>query len=133
MAWQSNALLGHPLADCVAERGSVGHSDTASRKVLGHSPASRGQWQGRALVSARARREGNGRLLRAEEVANLLAVPKSWVYREVRADRLPHMRLGRHLRFAEPSIRAFIAGLERGPGHYRKYAPGLEPGGSPHE
>ena len=73
-------------------------------------------------------------LLTAEQVAELLAVPKSWVYAETRAGRLPHVKLGRYFRYAEPSIRAFIAGLERGPTPYRKYAaPGSEPGGSPHE
>jgi excisionase family DNA binding protein len=74
----------------------------------------------------------NGRLLDAGEVAELLAVPKSWVYAETRAGRLPHVKLGRYFRYAEPSIRAFIAGLERGPTPYRKYAaPGVEPGGLP--
>jgi predicted DNA-binding transcriptional regulator AlpA len=62
-----------------------------------------------------------GCLLLAEEVALLLSVPRSWVYSETRADRLPHVKLGRYYRYSEPSIRAFIAGLERGPIPYRKY------------
>ena len=75
-----------------------------------------------------------GRLLTAVEVADLLSVKTSWVYAETRAGRLPHVKLGRYFRYAEPSIRAFIAGLERGPTPYRKYAaPGNEPGGLPHE
>ena len=73
-------------------------------------------------------------LLPAEQVAELLAVPKSWVYAETRAGRLPHVPLGRYFRYSEPSIRAFVAGLEQGPTPYRKYAaPGSEPGGLPHE
>ena len=77
------------------------------------------------------RTNGTGQLLTAEEVAALLAVPKSWVYAEVRANRLPHVKLGRYYRFSRPSIEAFVAGLERGPTPYRKYpAPGSEPGGS---
>jgi excisionase family DNA binding protein len=61
------------------------------------------------------------RLLTAAEVAELLAVPKSWVYAETRAGRLPHVKLGRYYRYAPDSIAAFIADLERGPVPYRKY------------
>jgi excisionase family DNA binding protein len=75
----------------------------------------------------------NGRLLTAEEAARLLAVPVSWVRRESKAGRLPHVKLGRYYRYSEPSLRAFIAAAERGPVPYRKYAaPGSQPGGSPH-
>jgi excisionase family DNA binding protein len=86
-------------------------------------------------VSAPTKTEGNGRLLAAREVAQLLNVPVTWVYAETRAGRLPHVQLGpRYVRYAEPSIRAFVAGLERGPIPYRKYAaPGSEPGGSSHD
>src|SRR4051812_35142850 len=37
-------------------------------------------------------------LLTAEEVAEALRVPRSWVYAEARAGRLPHVRLGRYVR-----------------------------------
>jgi excisionase family DNA binding protein len=74
---------------------------------------------------------GSARLLDAAEVAELLRVPKSWVYAETRAGRLPHVKLGRYYRYAPDSIAAFVAGLERGPVPYRKYpAPGGGPGGS---
>lgn len=73
-----------------------------------------------------------GRLLTAEETAALLSVPKSWVYAETRAGRLPHVKLGRYYRYSRPSIEAFVAGIERGPTVYRKYAPGTGPGGLPH-
>lgn len=77
-------------------------------------------------------------LLDASAVAEMLAVPKSWVYAETRAGRLPYVKLGRYYRYAPASIAAFVAGLERGPVPYRKYAPalaapGTQPGGSPHE
>jgi excisionase family DNA binding protein len=74
-------------------------------------------------------------LLDADQVAELLSVPRSWVYAETRAGRLPHVKLGRYYRYAPASIQAFVAGLERGPVPYRKYhpSPGSEPGGSPHE
>jgi Helix-turn-helix domain len=52
-------------------------------------------------------------------------VPKSWVYAETRAGRLPHVKLGRYYRYAEESIEAFVAGLDRGPVPYRRYSPRL--------
>ena len=91
--------------------------------------------EGGAPVSDVASERARGRLLTAHEVAVLLGVPRSWVYAETRAGRLPHVPLGpRYVRYAEPSIRAFIAGLECGPTPYRKYtAPGSEPGGPSHD
>jgi excisionase family DNA binding protein len=38
-------------------------------------------------------------LLDAGAVADLLSVPKTWVLAEARADRIPHVRLGRYVRF----------------------------------
>lgn len=40
-------------------------------------------------------------LLDAKEAGALLNVPASWVLAEARADRIPHVRLGRYVRFAE--------------------------------
>ena len=54
------------------------------------------------------------RLLEAEDVANYLGVRTDWVYREVRAGRLPHIRLGRAVRFRSESIEAWIDSRERG-------------------
>jgi excisionase family DNA binding protein len=60
------------------------------------------------------------RLLEAEDVANYLGVRTDWVYREVRAGRLPHIRLGRAVRFRSDSIEAWIDSRERGvPGRRR--------------
>lgn len=76
----------------------------------------------------------NGALLNAEQVAQMLNVPVSWIYSESRAGRIPFVKLGRYYRYSKPSVEAFIASLERGPLPYRKYvAPGSEPGGNPHE
>ncbi len=52
-------------------------------------------------------------LLTVAGVARLLKVPISWVYERTRrrgADRLPHFKLGKYLRFSEREI---IAWLER--------------------
>ena len=53
-------------------------------------------------------------LLTVEEVAALLRVNKSWVYEHTRGrevattDRLPHIRIGKYLRFDAQAIRAFV-------------------------
>jgi excisionase family DNA binding protein len=54
------------------------------------------------------------RLLEAEDVAALLGMTTDWVYREVRAGRLPHIRLGRYVRFRSESIDAWLLACERG-------------------
>ena len=51
------------------------------------------------------------RLLTVQEVANLLQVPASWVYERTRrrgCDQLPHLKLGKYLRFEEPAVIDFI-------------------------
>lgn len=55
------------------------------------------------------------RLLTAQEVAQLLSVPTSWVYAEARAGRIPHVRMGRYCRFARDSVEEWARALERGP------------------
>jgi len=58
--------------------------------------------------------ESAARLLEAEDVANYLGMRTDWVYREVRAGRLPHIRLGRAVRFRRESIEAWLEARERG-------------------
>lgn len=53
-------------------------------------------------------------LLTAVEVAERLRVTKFWVYAEVRAGRLPHVRLGRYVRFRAGAIDSWIEEIERG-------------------
>jgi excisionase family DNA binding protein len=67
------------------------------------------------------------RLLTASDVAGLLQVPKSWVYAEARAGRIPHIRVGRYRRFHPESIDDWVRGREVGP---RPRPPGDRPGGS---
>ena len=55
-----------------------------------------------------------GQLLTAEQVAERLGVTKAWVWAQVRADRIPHLRLGRYRRFREEAIDEWIARLEQG-------------------
>ena len=54
------------------------------------------------------------RLLEAEDVAGLLGMTTDWIYREVRAGRLPHIRLGRYVRFRRESIDAWLDAHEHG-------------------
>jgi excisionase family DNA binding protein len=54
-------------------------------------------------------------LLNAEQAAELLAVPASWVLSEARADRVPHVRLGRYVRFDGEELTAWWQARARGP------------------
>ena len=55
------------------------------------------------------------RLLTAGEVAELLAVPESWVREATREGRLPHLRLGRYRRYERSAIEAWLAERRGGP------------------
>jgi len=51
-------------------------------------------------------------LLTVDEVAQILRVPRSWVYSHL--DLLPTVRLGRYIRFRSTDIEDFVAGQGRG-------------------
>lgn len=53
-------------------------------------------------------------LLTAERLAERLSVPKSWIYAEARAGRMPHVRLGRYRRFRWADIERWLDERERG-------------------
>jgi excisionase family DNA binding protein len=55
------------------------------------------------------------RFLTAEEVADFLQVNTSWVYDRARRGDIPHVRLGRYVRFIDADIRAWVASLRSGP------------------
>jgi len=52
------------------------------------------------------------RLLTADEVADFLCVSKAWVYDQTRRNRMPHVRLGRYVRYRRGAIDGWIAALE---------------------
>lgn len=56
-----------------------------------------------------------GRLIDAREAASLLNVPDTWVLAEARAGRIPHVRLGRYVRFDRDALRAWWRARARGP------------------
>jgi excisionase family DNA binding protein len=66
-----------------------------------------------AQPGAGAPRIGTDPLLTADEVAALLQVTKAWVYAETRAKRIPHVPLGRYVRYRRSAVLAWIAALER--------------------
>lgn len=59
-------------------------------------------------------------LLTVDDVAAILKVSRSWVYEHTRArgvrpaDRLPHLKLGKYVRFDARTVRAFLLRKCRG-------------------
>jgi excisionase family DNA binding protein len=57
--------------------------------------------------------EGEGeapeRLLTIPEAARVLAVPESWLRERVRLRRIPHRRLGKHVRFSATDLEQIVA------------------------
>ena len=51
-------------------------------------------------------------LLTADQVADLLGVPTSWVYEQSRRGRIPTVTLGRYRRYRPEAIEAWIRELE---------------------
>ena len=56
--------------------------------------------------------ERPSRLLEPQEVAEYLGMKVRWVYEEAKAGRLPHVRLGRYVRFRQESIDAWLEARE---------------------
>ena len=64
-----------------------------------------------SLGAAVLMEQGGCRLLTIKQVAELLQVPESWVYRRTRSrclGRLPGMRIGKYWRFRELDILAWL-------------------------
>src|SRR5205085_11907802 len=66
-------------------------------------------------LGKRSRRCMSERLLNASEVAELLNVPVSWVREATRAERLPHLKLGRYRRYQPAAIQAWLRDHRAGP------------------
>ena len=54
-------------------------------------------------------------LIDAQAAGELLGVPASWVLAEARADRIPHVRLGRYVRFDGDQLLEWARHRTRGP------------------
>ncbi len=66
------------------------------------------------LAPDRTTQPTTDRLLVAAEVAELLQVTTAWVYAETRRHRLPHVRLGRYVRYRRSAIEHFLTQMEAG-------------------
>lgn len=51
----------------------------------------------------------SGRLVDANAVAELLDVPVSWVRESTRSGAIPHIRLGRYVRYEPAAVEAWLA------------------------
>ena len=49
-------------------------------------------------------------LLTPEQVCELLQVDVRWLYKQVQANRFPHRRVGKYLRFMPAEVQAYIEG-----------------------
>jgi excisionase family DNA binding protein len=64
------------------------------------------------------------RLLDATEVAEMLAVPVSWVREHTRSGAIPHLRLGRYVRYQRGDVVEWVESLTAGTGpKFRRYQP----------
>ncbi len=86
---------------------------SAGDRSRGHGARSRRGLAAIAPSSPDGSRPGADPLLTADEVAALLQVTKAWVYAETRAKRIPHVPLGRYVRYRRSAVLAWIAALER--------------------
>jgi excisionase family DNA binding protein len=57
----------------------------------------------------------DGGLLTAEEVAAWLRVTPAWVYAETRGGRIPHLRLGRYVRYRREALELWMEQIESVP------------------
>jgi excisionase family DNA binding protein len=62
-------------------------------------------------------------LLDAKGAAALLNVPPTWVLAEARADRIPHVRLGRYVRFDAAELQRWWQARRQGPWRPRATLP----------
>lgn len=60
-------------------------------------------------------RETLASLLDARQAAAILNVPPSWIAAEARAGRIPHVRLGRYVRFNAEELMRWCEGCSVGP------------------
>jgi excisionase family DNA binding protein len=64
------------------------------------------------------------KLLDANEVAELLSVPVGWVREHTRTGAIPHVALGRYVRYSETDVVAWVESLKTGGGPaFRKHPP----------
>jgi excisionase family DNA binding protein len=64
------------------------------------------------------------RLLEAKEIAELLGVPERWVREHTRSGAIPHVQLGRYVRYDRGDVVAWVESLKAGGGPaFRRHRP----------
>jgi excisionase family DNA binding protein len=63
------------------------------------------------------------RLLTADEVAAMFAVSVGWVRGHTRSGLIPHVRLGRYVRYRREAVIAWVEEQEQGGAAWRKHRP----------
>ena len=63
------------------------------------------------------------RLLDAGEIAELLHVPTRWVRENTRSGLIPHLKLGRYVRYRHDAVVSWIEAQEAGGAAWRKHRP----------
>ncbi len=73
-------------------------------------------------VSSRNKRERYGgahvteKLLGIKEISEATGLPLSWLYTQAAAGRIPHLKLGKYLRFRISEVQAWLEAHRRGSG-----------------
>jgi excisionase family DNA binding protein len=66
------------------------------------------------------------RLLDAKEVAELLNVPTTWVREHTRSGAIPHVPLGRYVRYDRGEVLAWVESVKEGGGpRFRRHRPSI--------
>jgi excisionase family DNA binding protein len=94
--------MNHPAGSDAGSRRPRGDTVTAAQT---HDPTSR------SVAVALCDEQ---QLLTADEVADRIGMTPAWVYSETRAARIPHVRLGRYVRYRAASIESWLEAIEQG-------------------
>ena len=68
------------------------------------------------------------RLMTAGEVAEMLAVPESWVREHTRSGQIPHLELGRYKRYRREAVLAWLETQEAGGAAWGRHRPAARDG-----
>ncbi len=65
-------------------------------------------------MSAAPETRNSDELLEAKTLADEWHVPETWIYAAARDGRLPHVKLGRYVRFRRSAVEEYLLEQERG-------------------
>ncbi|MEU5060110.1 MULTISPECIES: helix-turn-helix domain-containing protein [unclassified Streptomyces] len=112
-----------PTPSTGTAQGAPRSATTRSARERRDSPSSHAGHTGQSAPASAA--EGNNRaqvarLFTAEQAAQVLQVPPSWLRKKAAAGAIPHTRIGRHLRFSDRDLQRLIEAGQRGPTFARR-------------